>query len=236
MESAVSANGTSPPGSQAEPLGGRAGVGSTGTPLLEVTDLLIDFHQAGRVVRAVDGLSYTVPRARTVGLIGESGCGKTVSSRAIMALLPPSAQINGSIRFEGQELIGLSERKMRERPRQPDRDGIPGPGAIAQPDAADRAADHRGDQPARRREQGGGARSRGRADGAGPPPRRPRALPPVPPPALGRYAPAGDDRDRAGCRAQAPDRRRGHDGARRHHPGPDHGVAATTSSSASGWR
>ncbi len=109
----MSANGTSPPGSQAEPLGGRAGVGTSRTPLLEVTDLRIDFHQAGRVVRAVDGLSYTVPRARTVGLIGESGCGKTVSSRAIMALLPPSAQINGSIRFEGQELIGLSERKMR---------------------------------------------------------------------------------------------------------------------------
>jgi oligopeptide/dipeptide ABC transporter ATP-binding protein len=109
----VSANGTSRAGSEAEPLGDRADVAGAGTPLLEVTDLRVDFRQAGRVVRAVDGLSYAVPRARTVALIGESGCGKTVSSRAIMALLPASAQIAGSIRFEGQELIGLSERKMR---------------------------------------------------------------------------------------------------------------------------
>jgi len=81
--------------------------------LLDVADLRVDFHQAGRVVRAVDGLTYSVPRARTVGLIGESGCGKTVSSRAIMALLPESARVTGSIRFEGRELVGLAERKMR---------------------------------------------------------------------------------------------------------------------------
>ena len=86
--------------------------GAAGGPLLEVTDLRVDFHGA-RTVRAVDGLSYTVPRARTVALIGESGSGKTVSSRAIMGLLPESARVVGSIRFEGEELIGLPEPKMR---------------------------------------------------------------------------------------------------------------------------
>jgi oligopeptide/dipeptide ABC transporter ATP-binding protein len=81
--------------------------------LLEVADLQVEFRMGGRVVRAVDRLSYTVPRARTVAVIGESGCGKTVSSRAIMALLPDTAHVTGSIRFEGQELIGLPERRMR---------------------------------------------------------------------------------------------------------------------------
>jgi oligopeptide/dipeptide ABC transporter ATP-binding protein len=109
----VSANGTSRPGSEVRPLRDRSGAASIGSPLLQISDLRIDFHQGGNVVRAVDGLTYAVPRARTVGLIGESGCGKTVSSRAIMGLLPTSAQVTGSIRFEGQELIGLSERKMR---------------------------------------------------------------------------------------------------------------------------
>ena len=65
------------------------------------------------MVRAVDGLSYTAHRARTMALIGESGSGKTVSSRAIIGLLPGAARVRGSIRFDGQELIGLAERRMR---------------------------------------------------------------------------------------------------------------------------
>jgi oligopeptide/dipeptide ABC transporter ATP-binding protein len=82
-------------------------------PLLEVRDLRVDFRQDGRLVRAVDGLSYSVRSAQTVAMIGESGSGKTVSSRAIMALLPGTATVTGSIRFEGEELVGLSERAMR---------------------------------------------------------------------------------------------------------------------------
>jgi oligopeptide/dipeptide ABC transporter ATP-binding protein len=65
-------------------------------------------------VRAVDGLSYDVRRGQTVAMIGESGCGKTVSSRALMGLLPRTATVTGSIRFDGQELVGLSERRIRE--------------------------------------------------------------------------------------------------------------------------
>ena len=82
-------------------------------PLLELDDLRVDFRQSGHVVRAVDGLSYQADRARTLALIGESGSGKTVSARAIMALLPDTARVTGSIRYEGTELVGLSERRMR---------------------------------------------------------------------------------------------------------------------------
>jgi oligopeptide/dipeptide ABC transporter ATP-binding protein len=82
-------------------------------PLLELGDLRVDFRQGGRVVRAVDGLTYQADKARTLALIGESGSGKTVSARAIMGLLPDSAHITGSIRYEGQELVGLPDRQMR---------------------------------------------------------------------------------------------------------------------------
>ncbi|HEY7633525.1 MAG TPA: ABC transporter ATP-binding protein [Thermoleophilaceae bacterium] len=88
--------------------------GSVGAaPLLEVRDLQVDFHQGGRMVRAVNGLSYTLQRGRTLALIGESGSGKTVSSRAIMGLLPESASVRGSIRFDGREVAGLPEPELR---------------------------------------------------------------------------------------------------------------------------
>ncbi len=106
----MSANGVAPTGA-GEPAAGEGQ--PTSASLLEVSDLRVDFRQGGGVVRAVDRLTYSVPPARTVGLIGESGCGKTVSSRAIMGLLPHNAHVTGSIRFEGQELVGLAERRMR---------------------------------------------------------------------------------------------------------------------------
>jgi oligopeptide/dipeptide ABC transporter ATP-binding protein len=86
---------------------------STGDALLELRDLRVAFDQGGRRVVAVDGLTYTVAAGKTLALIGESGSGKTVSSRAVVGLLPPSAKSSGSIRFEGQELLGLSERQIR---------------------------------------------------------------------------------------------------------------------------
>jgi oligopeptide/dipeptide ABC transporter ATP-binding protein len=85
---------------------------STG-PLLEVRDLRVDFHHGGRTIRAVNGLSYALSVGRTLAVIGESGSGKTVSSRAIMGLLPATASVSGSVRFEGKELLGLSDKAMR---------------------------------------------------------------------------------------------------------------------------
>jgi oligopeptide/dipeptide ABC transporter ATP-binding protein len=81
--------------------------------LLKVTNLRVDFRHDGQLVRAVDKLSYSVRRGQTVAVIGESGSGKTVSSRAIMGLLPPTATITGSIRFEDTEMVGLAEKAMR---------------------------------------------------------------------------------------------------------------------------
>jgi oligopeptide/dipeptide ABC transporter ATP-binding protein len=82
--------------------------------LLEVSDLRVDFRHDGQLVRAVDGLTYSVQRGQTVAVIGESGSGKTVSSRAIMGLLGPTATVTGSIRFDGTEMVGLPEKAMRE--------------------------------------------------------------------------------------------------------------------------
>ncbi len=83
--------------------------------LLEVRDLVVAFHTDGGVIRAVDGVSFDVPRGETVGLVGESGCGKSVTSLCIMGLLPtPPARIEaGSLRFDGRELLGLPERELR---------------------------------------------------------------------------------------------------------------------------
>ncbi|MBV8999581.1 MAG: ABC transporter ATP-binding protein [Solirubrobacterales bacterium] len=81
--------------------------------LLEISDLRVDFRHDGQLVRAVDGLTYAVGRGQTVAVIGESGSGKTVSSRAIMGLLPPTAKVSGSILFDDVEMVGLPERSMR---------------------------------------------------------------------------------------------------------------------------
>ncbi|MEQ3549556.1 ABC transporter ATP-binding protein [Pseudonocardia nematodicida] len=82
-------------------------------PVLEVRDLRIRFEGRGAPVHAVNGLSYSVEPGRTLAIIGESGSGKSVSSRALLGLLPPSARITGSARFDGTELVGLPEARMR---------------------------------------------------------------------------------------------------------------------------
>ena len=84
-------------------------------PLLEVRDLRVRFTRDGAPVHAVNGLSYSVDPGRTLAVIGESGSGKSVSSRALMGLLPESARVTGSARFDGTELIGMPEREMRRR-------------------------------------------------------------------------------------------------------------------------
>jgi oligopeptide/dipeptide ABC transporter ATP-binding protein len=65
-------------------------------------------------VRAVDGVTYSVYAGQTLAIVGESGSGKTVSCRALMGLLPPGAVVTGSARFQGIELIGLSDDQLRQ--------------------------------------------------------------------------------------------------------------------------
>jgi peptide/nickel transport system ATP-binding protein len=82
--------------------------------LLEVADLRTSFKTPRGLVRAVDGVSFTLDRGRSLGVVGESGSGKTVLARSIMGLLTArNVRREGSVRFEGQELIGRSNKEMR---------------------------------------------------------------------------------------------------------------------------
>ncbi len=81
-------------------------------PLLEVRDLSLSLPTARGRVQALREVSFTMGRGDTVGLIGESGCGKSLTSLALMGLLPEGAQVEGSIRLLGQELVGLDDAAM----------------------------------------------------------------------------------------------------------------------------
>jgi microcin C transport system ATP-binding protein len=88
---------------------------ATTTPLLSVSDLSVAFRHGARETLAVDRISFDISKGETVAIVGESGSGKSVSALSILKLLPyPAARHpSGSIRFKGQELLGLSERQMR---------------------------------------------------------------------------------------------------------------------------
>ncbi len=83
-------------------------------PVLDIRDLCIDFRTREGLVRAVDGVSFTVGAGEIVGLVGESGSGKTISMLASVGLISdPNAIISGSIRYRGRELIGLQPAALR---------------------------------------------------------------------------------------------------------------------------
>lgn len=83
--------------------------------LLSLSDLRTHFRTPKGLVRAVDGVSFSLHRGETIGIVGESGSGKSVCARTIMGLLPSYAMVSAesSVIFDGQELIGLSEKKFR---------------------------------------------------------------------------------------------------------------------------
>src|SRR5918992_3467130 len=82
--------------------------------LLEVDGLRTHFFTRDGVVRAVDGVSFSVEKGKTLGIVGESGCGKSVTALSIMGLIPkpPARIVEGSISFEGRDLTELSEREL----------------------------------------------------------------------------------------------------------------------------
>ena len=84
--------------------------------LLEVRDLRTHFFSKGRVFKAVDGVSLSVDAGETVAVVGESGCGKSVTALSILGLVPdpPGRIVGGEIRFEGRDLVGLDARALRE--------------------------------------------------------------------------------------------------------------------------
>ena len=86
------------------------------TALLEISDLSVEFRAGDGFLRAVHGVSYTLEEEETLGVVGESGCGKTVTALSIMRLLPePAGRVSGgAVRFQGRDLLELSEAQMQQ--------------------------------------------------------------------------------------------------------------------------
>jgi oligopeptide/dipeptide ABC transporter ATP-binding protein len=90
--------------------------GTTGAPLLEVRDLSVSFHLLEGVIPAVAGMNLKLDYGEVLGVVGESACGKSVTARAILRIVPsPPGQIDsGKVLFEGRDLLELSEAEMQE--------------------------------------------------------------------------------------------------------------------------
>ncbi len=84
-------------------------------PILEIEDLKTYFFTRDGIVRAVDGLSYSLQARETLGIVGESGCGKSITALSVLRLIqsPPGRIVGGKIRFKGRNLLDLSEAEMR---------------------------------------------------------------------------------------------------------------------------
>ncbi|HVM86167.1 MAG TPA: ABC transporter ATP-binding protein [Candidatus Binatia bacterium] len=97
-----------PESGAAKPAGGAE------VPLLEVRDLSVSFRTQQGTVRAVSGVSFTISSHEIVSVVGESGCGKTVTLLSVVGLInDPNAEIGGSIKYKGKELIGLPQEQLR---------------------------------------------------------------------------------------------------------------------------
>jgi oligopeptide/dipeptide ABC transporter ATP-binding protein len=96
----------SPPRDAPRPTGGE--------PLLDVRDLCTSFVTDDGVVGAVDGVSFTLEAGKTLGIVGESGCGKSVTNLTIMGLNPKTARVSGQALFRGEDLLQASPRRLRE--------------------------------------------------------------------------------------------------------------------------
>ena len=83
-------------------------------PVLAVDGLRVAFRTPDATVHAVDGVSWSVETGEVLGIVGESGCGKSVSALAVMGLVPdPPGRVEGSVRLHGRELVRLPEHEMR---------------------------------------------------------------------------------------------------------------------------
>ena len=79
--------------------------------LLDVKDLVVSFRQDGKLTQAVKGVSFTLERGETVAIVGESGSGKSVSALSTVSLLGDSAEVSGSVTYDGRCIRGLSEQR-----------------------------------------------------------------------------------------------------------------------------
>jgi peptide/nickel transport system ATP-binding protein len=82
--------------------------------LIDVKDLAVHFRTEKKMIKAVDGVSFTIPHGKTLCLVGESGCGKSVTSMAILGLVDhPGEVVNGEINFDGRNILECTEKEMR---------------------------------------------------------------------------------------------------------------------------
>ncbi len=190
--------------------------------MLNIKDLKVALDSDSGLVRAIDGLSLCIERGETFALVGESGCGKSMTALALMRLLPENGRVTqGRLDLGGDDVFGLPEARDARDPRRPHRHDLPGAGDQPEPGDAGRHADRRGDRGAHaaaraaRACQGDRVAAPRRHSGARAAHRR------VPVPPQRRTEAARDDRDDARRRARLPDRRRADHGTRRHDPGAD---------------
>ena len=186
-------------------------------------DLKTQFFTQDGVVKAVNGVSFTLNEGETLGLVGESGCGKSVSALSLMRLIPqpPGKIVAGEIIFDGRRPAQARRRRDAQDPRQRDRHDLPGPDDVAEPGADHRPPDQRGARAAPRH---------------GPDAARKRTIELLELVGIPAAATRVDDyphqfsggmRQRVmiamalSCKPEAAARRRADDGARRDDPGPD---------------
>ena len=114
-------------------------------PLLEIRGLKTQFETDDGMVRAVDGVDLRIDRGETLGVVGESGCGKTVTAMTVLKLIqmPSGADRSGQIMWQGRDIVPLG-RPRCEDPQQGDRDHLPGADDLAEPGLHGGRADRRG--------------------------------------------------------------------------------------------
>ena len=202
---------------------GDGGQGMTASPLIEIEGLRVIFHgDDGRTTHAVDSVDLSVANGATLGLVGESGCGKSVTSLAIMGLLSKhSAEVSGSIRFDGFDLLDVPDETLRDLRGNRLAMIFQEPMTSLNPSftIGDQIIEtilrHRGGSQRQARERAIELLRRVHIPSPEQAHRRISAQ------ALRRHAPARHDRDGAGLRSAPPDRGRADHRARRHPAGAD---------------
>ena len=209
---------------------------ATAAAVLEVTDLTVTFAAARGAITAASDVTLSVAPGECLGVVGESGAGKSQVFLALLGLLAANGRAAGSARFLGRELLGLAAADL-------DRVRGAGIGLVFQdpmtsltPHLTVGRAAHRGHDPAPEAGARRGALARARPARACADERSRAAHAAVPARALRRHAPARDDRDRTRLRAATADRGRADHLARCHRAGADPGAARASSSASAPWR